>query len=222
MKKSIIAIVVAVLIAVILLAFALQKNNSDVESQNFESVVAEFKSAQIGVTVDNWLKIIEIDEYYGRLAVIAENVSDRDVEYALLTVKTKNKTLTFNVSVLLRGTKAVLLCNEDVGSNPDEVYTAWQTENKIIFENSPVMNSDKFEINVFDGSISLRNISGEDMNSDIYIYYKDKKDDLVNGSVTYKLRVDGIKADSQTYIKAPELNDDNCQIIFTEYDDEKI
>lgn len=222
MKKSIIAIVVAVLIAVILLAFALQKNKSDVESQNSESVVAEFKSAQIGVTVDNWLKIIEIDEYYGRLAVIAENVSDRDVEYALLTVKTKNKTLTFNVSVLLRGTKAVLLCNEDVGSNPDEVYTAWQTENKIIFENSPVMNSDKFEINVLDGSISLRNISGEDMNSDIYIYYKDKKDDLVNGSVTYKLRVDGIKADSQTYIKAPELNDDNCQIIFTEYDDEKI
>ena len=222
MKKSIIAIVVAVLIAVILLAFALQKNNQDVESQNSESVVAEFKSAQIGVTVDNWLKIIEIDEYYGRLAVIAENVSDRDVEYALLTVKTKNKTLTFNVSVLLRGTKAVLLCNEDVGSNPDEVYTAWQTENKIIFENSPVMNSDKFEINVLDGSISLRNISGEDMNSDIYIYYKDKKDDLVNGSVTYKLRVDGIKADSQTYIKAPELNYDNCQIIFTEYDDEKI
>ena len=84
------------------------------------------------------------------------------------------------------------------------------------------MNSDKLEINLLDGSISVRNISGEDIESDIYVYYKDKKDDVLNGSVTYKIRVEGIKADAQTFIKAPELNDDNCQIIFTEYDDEKI
>jgi DUF4097 and DUF4098 domain-containing protein YvlB len=84
------------------------------------------------------------------------------------------------------------------------------------------MNSDKLEINLLDGSISVRNISGEDINSDIYIYYKDKKDDLVNGSITYKTRVEGLKADSQTFVKAQELNGDNCQIIFTEYDDKKV
>ncbi len=173
----------------------------------------------MGVTVDSWLKIIEIDEYYGRLAVVAENVSEEDVEYALLTVKTQNGTLTFNVSALLKGTKAVLLCNEPVGVDPNEVYTAWQTENKVVFDNPPVMNSDKLEIRVTNGSISLKNISGEDIESDIYIYYKDKKDNLLNGSVTYKTRVNGIKADSQTFVKAPELDENNCQIIFTDYDD---
>jgi hypothetical protein len=81
------------------------------------------------------------------------------------------------------------------------------------------MNSDKFEISVTKGSISLTNISGKDIESDILIYYKDKKDDLLNGSVTYKTRVNGIKADSQTFIKAPELDENNCQIIFTDYDD---
>ena len=153
---------------------------------------------------------------------MAENVSDSDVEYALLTVKTKKETLTFNVSALLRGTKAVLLCNEEVGSDPAEVYTAWQTKDMIIFENPPVMNNDKLEISVLDGSISVRNISGEDIESDINIYYKDKKDDLVNGSVTYKFRIEGIKADSETFIKAPELNENNCRIIFTDYDDKEI
>ncbi len=220
MKKRFIAIGLVVLVAIAVLAVILVKNNSD--AKDSQTTTVAFQNAQLGVTVDGWLKIIEIDEYYGRLAVVAENVSDSDVEYAVLTVKTKSETLTFNVSALLRGTKAVLLCNEDVGSNPAEVYTAWQTKDKIIFENPPVMNDDKLEISVLDGSVSVRNISGEDIESDIYIYYKDKKDDLVNGSVTYKIRVDGIKADSQTYVKAPELNENNCSIIFTSYDDKKV
>ena len=216
MKKRYIAIGLAVLIAVAVIAVILVKKNSD--AKDSQTTTVAFQNAQLGVTVDGWLKIIEIDEYYGRLAVVAENVSDSDVEYALLTVKTKSGELTFNVSALLRGTKAVLLCNEDVGSNPGEVYTAWQTKDKVDFEKTPVMNDDKLEISVLDGSVSVKNISGKDIESDIYIYYKDKKDDLVNGSVTYKFRVDGIKADSQTYVKAPELNENNCMIIFTDYD----
>lgn len=213
MKKRYIAIGLAALVAVSFLVAILIKKNSDEKNQ--QSTTVPFQNAQLGVTVDGWLKIIEIDEYYGRLAVVAENVSDSDVEYALLTVKTKTETLTFNVSALLKGTKAVLLCNEEVGSDPAEVYTAWQTKDKIIFENTPSMNDDKLEIKVLDGSVSVRNISGKDIESDIYIYYKDKKDDLVNGSVTYKFRVEGIEADALTYVKAPELNENNCLIIFT-------
>lgn len=216
MKKRYIAIGLAVLIAVAVIAVILVKKNSD--AKDSQTTTVAFQNAQLGVTVDGWLKIIEIDEYYGRLAVVAENVSDSDVEYALLTVKTKSGELTFNVSALLRGTKAVLLCNEEVSSDPAEVYTAWQTKDKIIFENPPVMNDDKLEIKVLDGSVLVRNISGKDIESDIYIYYKDRKEDLVNGSVTYKFRVDGLKGDSQTYVKAPELNENNCMIIFTDYD----
>jgi hypothetical protein len=84
------------------------------------------------------------------------------------------------------------------------------------------MNDDKIEIKITDGSISVKNISGEDITSDIIIYYKDKKDDVVNGSVTYKIRVDALKEGSQTFVKASGINEDNCQIIFTEYDDQKI
>lgn len=222
MKKRYIAVGLILLVAISLLAFVLLKQNSDKKDLQAESTAVALENAQLGVTVDGWLRITEIDEYYGRLAVVAENVSDSDVEYALLTVKTKKETLTFNVSALLSGTKAVLLCNESVGIDPDEVYTAWQTKDKIIFENPPVMNDDKIEIKITDGSISVKNISGEDITSDIIIYYKDKKDDVVNGSVTYKIRVDALKEGSQTFVKASGINEDNCQIIFTEYDDQKI
>ncbi len=222
MKKRFIVLGLVILIVILVLVGVVLKDNSDDEDSQSESTAVAFDNAQLGVTVDSWLKILEIDEYNGRLAVVAENVSDSDVEYALLTVKTKSSTLTFNVSALLRGTKAVLLCNESVGSDPDESYTSWQTEDIILFENPPVLNNDKLETSVLDGSISVKNISGKDINSDIYIYYKDKKDDLLNGSVTYRIRVAGIKADSKTFVKAPELDEKNCQIIFIEYDDKKV
>ena len=216
MKKRYIAVGLILLITVSLSVIALLKHNSDKKDLQNTSTAVTFENAQLGVAVDGWLKIIEVDDYHGRLAVVAENISDDDVEYALLTVKTKSDTFTFNVSALLSGTKAVLLCNESVGCDPYEVYTAWQTENKIIFENPPVMNDDKIEIQVMDGSISVKNISDEDIESDIYIYYKERENDTVNGSVTYKIRVDALKEGSQTFVKTPELNENNCQIIFTD------
>lgn len=216
MKKRYIAIGLILLVAVSLSVVALLNYSSDKKDLLNDSTAVTFENSQLGVTVDSWLKIIEIDEYYGRLAVVAENVSEEDVEYALLTVKTRNSTLTFNVSALLKGTKAVLLCNESVGCDPNEAYTAWQTENKIVFEYPPVMNDDIIEVQVADGSISVKNVSGKDMESDILIYYKDKKDDMVNGSVTYKIRVDALKEGSQTFVKTPDLNENNCQIVFTD------
>lgn len=219
---SIIAVAVVVLIAVMLK----EKPNTEVtetaSTTESEASTVAAANLQVGV-VDSWLKIIGIDEYYGRLAVVVENVSERDVEYALVTVKTKSSTLTFDASYLLSGTKAVLLCNENVAVDPNEVYTAWGTDTVIYKDKS--MYADKLEVCLMNGSISVKNISGEDIESDIYIYYKDKDGDLLNGSATGRTKVAGIKADSQTFIKTPEFNTNNCQIIFVEfviYDDKEV
>ncbi|MBR4859209.1 MAG: hypothetical protein IKU08_08490 [Clostridia bacterium] len=216
MKKRNIATVVIIVLALVLIVVGII-HILNAKKENQQPSVP-YEKAQIGVTVDSWLKIVEIDEYYGRLAVVAENVSEDNVEYAVLTVKTKSETLSFNVSAVLSGAKVVLLCNEDVKSDPNEVYTTWQIKDKILYKNPPVMNDDIFELKVLDGSISIRNISEKDIESDIVIYYKDKKGELLNGSVTYKFRVDALAEGSQTYVKAPELNENNCQIIFTDYD----
>ena len=77
MKKRFVAIGLAVLVVISVVAVILVKINSD--SKNPQTTTVAFQNAQLGVTVDGWLKIIEIDEYYGRLAVVAENVSDNDV-----------------------------------------------------------------------------------------------------------------------------------------------
>ncbi len=214
MKKSFIAIGLIILIVISIFAVT--------ELMDDKSAITNTNEIETDVNVDGWLKITKIYEYNGRLAVVAENVSDVDVEYALLTVKSRNNSFTFNISVLLHETKAVLICNEAVGFDSREIYTGWKTENIVNFKKTPVMNNDKFEIYVTDGSISIKNISGNDITSDILIYYKQKQDNLLNGSATHRIRVSGLKAGAQTYVKANNLNKNNCQIIFTEYDDKKV
>jgi hypothetical protein len=211
MKKAFIAIGLVLLIVIsVFLVINFTKDNQD----NIH--INEFATE---INVDGWLKITKIFESDGKLALVAENVSDVDVEYALLTVKDKSDSYTFNISALLRGTKVVLVCNEDAGFNAEEIYMGWKTENIINYEKAPVMNDDKFEVSVTDGSISVKNISGVDITSDVFIYYKNKQDNMLNGNVTHRIRVSGLKADSQTYVKADGLNESNCQIIFTDYDD---
>ena len=214
MKKSFIAIGLIILIVISIFAVT--------ELMDDKSTITNTNEIETDINVDGWLKITKIYEYNGRLVVVAENVSDVDVEYALLTVKSRNNSFTFNISVLLRETKALLICNEAVGFDSHEIYTGWKTENLVVFEETPVMNNDKFEICVTDGSISIKNISGNDITSDILIYYKQKQDNLLNGSATHRIRVSGLEAGAQTYVKANNLNKNNCQIIFTEYDDKKV
>ena len=209
MKKTfiILGVIVFLVISIFAVTHFIEKNQPN--------KMDDFKAE---INVDNWLKITKIFEYDGKLALIAENVSDTDVEYALLTVKEGDTLYTFNISVMLRGAKVMLICNEDVGYNPDKFYTGWKIDNIINFEKTPVMNADKYEIQILDGSISVKNMSGEDITSDIYIYYKEKNEDLLNGSITHRIRIAGLKADAQTYVKSNNIDKDNCQIIFTEYD----
>lgn len=218
MKKTF--IVIGIVILLVISALVVFRFVNDRTTNPDEGVTDEIETV---ITVDGWLKITKICEYEGRLAVVAENVSDTDVEYAILTAKNRTESFTFNASVLLRGTKVLLVCNEVVEFNPDEIYTNWKTENVVDFKSVPAMNEDKLQVSMADNSISVRNVSGRDITSDIIIYYKEKKDDLLNGSMTRRVRVSGgLKADSQTYVNADGLNENNCQIIFTEYDDKKV
>ena len=214
MKKLLIAVCLAVLTAASVFAAVYFTKDTDASAPQNDFATE--------INVDGWLKITDVYEYDGRLAVVAENVSDKAVEYALLTVTDMTEVYTFDISALLCENKVVLMCNENKGYNPDAVYTGWKTENVVHFEKTPIMNEDKFELSVVNGSISLKNISGTDITSDIYIYYKEKTDGMLNGNITRRICISGLKADSKTFVKAEKLNENNCQIIFTQYDDQKV
>ena len=224
MKKIIIAAgLVILLAAVILTAVMLRGGKSPSEEASTaagietESKTAYTQKPATDINVDSWLKISAITSYNGRLAVVAENISGTDVEFAILTVKNGNEEYSFNASALLRNTKVMLTCNEDVNFSPDAQYTLWNTENIVYFTSPPSLHKDTFETVVNKGSISVKNISGKDIDSDIFIYYKLINDDLPDGSITHRAKLEGLDALSETIIVPSAIENYNCRIMFIEY-----
>lgn len=218
MKKKYITIGLIILFVALLVAgVIIGKNYGD--SKENTIINSEQKT---DVNVAEWLKITKICEYDGNLAVVVKNESDIDVEYASLTVKNKEKTLSFDISVLLSGTEMMLVCNENVKFDPNAIYTGWETDNIIYFEKTPIINDEKIEVSLTEGSISVRNMSAEDITSDIVICYKEKIDGVLNGSMTHRVRVSGLKSGAQTYIKIKEFDKNICQIMYIAYDDKEV
>ena len=224
MKKIIIAAgLVILLAAVVFTAVILRDRNSPSgEASTAAGIETESKTLYTqkpatDINVDSWLKISAITSYNGKLAVVAENISDTDVEYALLTVKNGNEEYTFNASALLRSTKVMLTCNEDVNFSPDAQYTLWKTENIVYFTAPPSLHEDKFETSISQGSISVKNISGKDIDSDIFIYYKLIQDGFPDGSITHRVKLSGLDARAKTFVNSSSISEGNCKIMFIQY-----
>lgn len=177
----------------------------------------ESKDSQIGVTVDNFLKIISIGERDGVLSVFVRNVSDEDIQYALLSVMTGDGRAEFPISTLTAGASATLRCNNGYIFDDDAIYYGWKVENKAIFKEELSCYPDMFEIDGVDGFISIKNISDKDIEGKIYIYYKNVTDGVYDDGVTYRAYVDGLKKGEKTQIKTQHYLKDSSRILFVTY-----
>lgn len=177
----------------------------------------ESKDSQIGVTVDSCLKIISIGERDGVLSVFVRNVSDEDIQYALLSVVTGDGRAEFPISTLTAGASATLRCNNGYIFDDDAIYYGWKVENKAIFKEELSCYPDVFEIDGVDGFISIKNISNKDIEGKIYIYYKNVTDGVYDDGVTYRAYVDGLKKGEKTQIKTQHYLKDSSRIVFVTY-----
>lgn len=188
----------------------------DVEQvSEFEAKQSE--SSQIGVTVDNFLKIISIGERDGVLSVFVRNISDEDIKYALLSVMAENGRAEFPISTLTAGSSATLRCNNGYVFNEETVYYSWKIENKVIFNDKLSCYPNIFEIDGVDGFISIKNISKKDIEGKIYIYYKNVTDGVYDDGVTYRAYVDGLNKGEKSQIKTQHYLRDSSRILFVEY-----
>lgn len=194
--------------------FTSEENESDAE----EITEPDISEAQSLFTVDSWLKIYSIEKYNGNIALIAENISDKDVEFAVLTLKTTDAILTFNISALFSGTKAYLISETKYSGELKNNIISWKTDNRIDFAAKPDMNEDILAVKVENGSFSVKNITDSDITSDILVYYKEISNNLIDGSVTHRIRIKGLKSGALTYLRADGINNNNCKVIFTEYE----
>ncbi len=176
------------------------------------------ENSQIDVIVDSWLKIISIGEKNGVLSVFVRNISDEDIQYALLTVSASGNTVEFPITTLTAGASATLRCSNGYTYDDSVDYYAWKISDKTVFREKLSCHSDVFVIEGADnGYISIKNISKKDIDGNIYIYYKNVTDGIYDDGVTYRATVKGLRKGETKQIRTQHYMKDSSRIMYVEY-----
>ena len=193
--------------------------SSEASTENeTEMLLTETPNIQTGVTVQDTLKIISVGEADGVLTVLCENISERSIKRGILEVISDGEKLTFSVNDLLQGKKALLFSEEKRGFDKNAFYTNFTIVNTLYYENEPSLREDEFEITLTEDSVAVKNISGKDIDSAVYIYYKLKTDNIPNGNETRRIKLQSLKDGAVTYINAKGLSPETHEIIFADYE----
>lgn len=195
-----------------------EASSEDSTENETEMLLTETPNIQTGVTVQDTLKIISVGEADGVLTVLCENISEKSIKRAMMTVISNGEKLTFSVNDLLKGKKALLFSEEKRGFDKNAFYTNFTLENILTFDNEPSLREDEFEITLTEDSVAVKNISGKDIDSAVYIYYKLKTDNIPNGNETRRIRIEALPTGAVTYINAKGLSPETHEIIFADYE----
>lgn len=195
-----------------------EASSEDSTENETEMLLTETPNIQTGVTVQDTLKIISVGEADGVLTVLCENISERSIKRGILEVISDGERLTFSVNDLLQGKKALLFSEEKRGFDKNAFYTNFTIVNTLYYENEPSLREDELEITLTEDSVAVKNISGKDIDSAVYIYYKLKTDNIPNGNETRRIKLQSLKDGAVTYINAKGLSPETHEIIFADYE----
>lgn len=187
-----------------------------------ESEIGDYKAekpdnSQVGLIVDSWLKIISIGETDGVVSVVVRNISDNDVQYALLTVNCGGDVLSFPMTTVLAGSTSILKSDKPVEFDEESSYYNWKIEEKTIFEEVPSLYPEIFEIMCCDKLITVKNISGNDVSGDIFVYYKKIENGVFSEGTTYRVRINGLGKSEKIQVDAEHFMSSDSKVMFVTY-----
>lgn len=180
---------------------------------------------QLPYVLEEGLTILGISKYAGIymedgsdevvsniLMIQLENTSGQDLYLAQINLVFGDQTAVFQVTNLPDGETAVLLEQQRMAYTSQLPQSA-SAEN-VSFTTAFSMCADRVEVTALNGVINVRNISGEDIPDDIYVYYKNYAGGLYYGGITYRVRVEGgLKAGEIRQLMAARFHQDGSQLL---------
>lgn len=147
------------------------------------------------------------------MMIVLENTSESDLQLADIFLEYDDFTATFRATNVPSGEKVVLL-EESRRTITDDEIIGYSTKNVVFFYEAMDLCRDKLQITALDGMMNVKNISGEDIEGTIYIYYKYSASDLFYGGITFRTKIEGgIKADELKQISAGHYTVKGCTIV---------
>ncbi|MGN0467343.1 MAG: hypothetical protein ACI4GY_01290 [Acutalibacteraceae bacterium] len=234
MKKKILMIVlaVAVLITAVFAAVKLAGNekNKDMSNSIDVSAVTTQSSLSLPYELSNGCEIAEIKSYDGPFvengsdsekknvfAVVVKNTTGKHFQYVTLTLNIGGEDYNFEVTTLFDNSAVTVLEKSGKPFVNDKIETV-NVDKSVEFGFEPTVHPNELEITVMDGLMNVKNISGKDIDGNIYIYYKISDGDDWFGGITYRASTNsGLKAGELRQIPANHFKKETCKVVFVEY-----
>ncbi len=190
-----------------------------------------FHEAQLPVSLGNDLVITGAFLYSGEFpedatfreekdvfALKVVNRSSKDLQLVRIYVTTDKKECLFEITTL-PSQKAVTVLEKNAQTlSHGEKIIQIREENTIFFEQKLSLHSEKFQITEHDRVLNIKNISNEDLSSDVYVYYKKTDaDGSYFGGITFRSNAGKLKKDEFRQIPASHFSKEDSEVLFVGY-----
>lgn len=151
----------------------------------------------------------------GVLMIVVTNEADHPLQYAKVTMQAGEETAVFSLSTLPVGASAVVLEASRLGYDRSVEYAGAAVEQAAWFDGPLGLCEDRLQLQQLDGALNVTNISGDDLEGDIIIYYKNSSEDMFYGGITYRIRLSGgLPAGAARQVMADHFSEGGSTIVF--------
>lgn len=149
-------------------------------------------------------------------AILVENTSGKMLQYAVITLVYEDHKAVFEISCLPAGAK--VLVQEKNRTAYASAAPKSASSSQAIFITEPLRWTSEFAMQGLSGALNIKNISGKDIKSDIYIYYRNAAGDMYYGGIVYRIRLEGgMKADEIRQIMADHFDPAGTKVVLIQY-----
>ena len=178
-----------------------------------------------GVVIDDIYlysgKYIEDASYENCENVVAlkvKNLAVTDIQLLNIKVITDTKELNFAITTLTAGGTVIALEKSKQTISENEKIKSIEIENRADFSQKPSLREDVFIVQGNLSTINIKNISSNEIQGEIYVYYK-KKDADGNyfGGITFRTKAVGIKPGEIKQLPAANFDPSDSEVLFVDY-----
>lgn len=155
------------------------------------------------------------------LALIVENKGSATIEYAQLCLMCDEKPVYFSVTALPATGKVFVLAQDRAAYTTEMRLGALTCTQSAALSDRAVLDfGGEFRLYPSDGVLNLQNISQKDIAGDVSLYFKNYRDGLFWGGITYRVSfADGFAADETRQSVQPHYTVDGSVILYMSYED---
>lgn len=147
------------------------------------------------------------------------NTSDKDIQFLRLRAESKEQIAQFDITTLTAGSTVKVLERSAMKLPDWEKDAVYSIENIAEFSTERSIYPDIFQVSVADHRIRLANKTKENFTKDIYIYYKNIKENVYQGGITYRVKFEGgIAAEETKEEDTVHFNPNTSKILYLTFE----